>query len=112
MSPFKIGNMFRMAVVGLLLIFAMPYAWAQDRDRRWDDRSDKKCEKFVNCHDARDGRVDGRGPRRRSHSWDRFRRRRDHRFSHKHGRRRFHRDPFERSRNRDDRRWDRRGRRS
>ena len=25
-----------------------------------------KCGKFVNCHDARDGRVDGRGPRRDS----------------------------------------------
>jgi hypothetical protein len=25
---------------------------------------DKKCGKFVNCHDARDGRWDGRGPRR------------------------------------------------
>ena len=24
----------------------------------------KKCEKFVNCHDARDGRWDNRGPRR------------------------------------------------
>ena len=23
----------------------------------------KKCGKFVNCHDARDGRWDGRGPR-------------------------------------------------
>ena len=23
---------------------------------------DKKCDKFVNCHDARDGRWDGRGP--------------------------------------------------
>ncbi|HEX3144085.1 MAG TPA: hypothetical protein VHQ64_08940 [Pyrinomonadaceae bacterium] len=23
---------------------------------------DKKCAKFVNCHDARDGRWDGRGP--------------------------------------------------
>jgi hypothetical protein len=23
----------------------------------------KKCGKFVNCHDARDGRIDGRGPR-------------------------------------------------
>ena len=23
----------------------------------------KKCEKFVNCHDARDGRWDNRGPR-------------------------------------------------
>src|SRR5215471_1888784 len=23
---------------------------------------DRKCSKFVNCHDARDGRWDGRGP--------------------------------------------------
>ena len=41
-----------------------------DRDR-WGDRGrggdhglGKKCGKFVNCHDARDGRWDGRGPRR------------------------------------------------
>lgn len=27
------------------------------RDQNW------KCSVFVNCHDARDGRVDGRGPR-------------------------------------------------
>jgi hypothetical protein len=26
--------------------------------------SHNKCGKFVNCHDARDGRVDGRGRRR------------------------------------------------
>jgi len=25
--------------------------------------SNNKCGKFVNCHDARDGRWDGRGPR-------------------------------------------------
>jgi hypothetical protein len=30
---------------------------------------DKKCAKFVNCHDARDGRVDGRGPNRRDGVW-------------------------------------------
>ena len=30
---------------------------------------DKKCGKFVNCHDARDGRVDGRGPNRRAGFW-------------------------------------------
>lgn len=40
--------------------------------------SDKKCGKFVNCHDARDGRWDGRGPRRHHHSvhgshWNRHR---------------------------------------
>ena len=28
------------------------------------DNFDKKCGKFVNCHDARDGRLDGRGPNR------------------------------------------------
>ena len=28
--------------------------------------SHNKCGKFVNCHDARDGRIDGRGPRRNS----------------------------------------------
>jgi len=38
---------------------------------------DKKCGKFVNCHDARDGRWDGRGPQRTS-SWTR------HRWSHSH----------------------------
>ena len=34
-------------------------------NRRWRRNSnhDKKCGKFVNCHDARDGRIDGRGPR-------------------------------------------------
>ena len=43
-----------------------------DRDRtnrRWRQTSrnwpnyNKKCGKFVNCHDARNGRIDGRGPR-------------------------------------------------
>ncbi|MCA1643647.1 MAG: hypothetical protein LC785_17275, partial [Acidobacteria bacterium] len=32
----------------------------RNKSGRWGD----KCDKFVNCHDARDGRVDGRGPRR------------------------------------------------
>lgn len=34
--------------------------------------NDRKADKFINGHDARDGRWDGRGPR------DRFRHRRDH----------------------------------
>jgi hypothetical protein len=29
----------------------------------------KKCGKFVNCHDARDGRVDGRDRNRRAGLW-------------------------------------------
>lgn len=38
-------------------------------NRNWRNRSanlpnyNKKCGKFVNCHDARAGRWDGRGPR-------------------------------------------------
>ncbi len=37
----------------------------------WDERgrrrnSDKKEEKFINGHDARDGRWDGRGPKAKS----------------------------------------------
>jgi hypothetical protein len=35
-----------------------------DRGRGGDHGLGKKCGKFVNCHDARDGRWDGRGPRR------------------------------------------------
>lgn len=31
---------------------------SRGRSQNW------KCGKFVNCHDARDGRRDGRGPRR------------------------------------------------
>src|SRR5215467_1982618 len=31
---------------------------ARGRDQNW------KCGKFVNCHDARNGRWDGRGPNR------------------------------------------------
>jgi hypothetical protein len=42
-----------------------------DRDYRGNrGRSvDWKCGKFVNCHDARDGRGDGRGPRRTTGFW-------------------------------------------
>ena len=36
------------------------------KQRRWPGRfSDRKAEKFINGHDARDGRFDGRGPRSR-----------------------------------------------
>jgi hypothetical protein len=59
-------NLFGILVLGLLIILGVSSnAMAQGRGRRvshWD----KKCEKFVNCHDARDGRWDGRGPRRRT----------------------------------------------
>jgi len=32
-------------------------------NQTWNNSNNKKCAKFVNCHDARDGRWDGRGPR-------------------------------------------------
>jgi hypothetical protein len=36
------------------------------KERREENKSDRKCAKFVNCHDASDGRRDGKGPDRRS----------------------------------------------
>lgn len=50
-------------LLGLILLVAMPVlTFAQGRGR--GRRQDKKAEKFVNGHDARDGRWDGRGPHR------------------------------------------------
>lgn len=40
------------------------YRGNRGRNHNW-----KKCGKFVNCHDARDGRWDGRGPRRTNGFW-------------------------------------------
>jgi hypothetical protein len=63
-------------VVGLVILFgASSDAMGQGRGRRVS-HFDKKCEKFVNCHDARDGRWDGRGPNRRSGFTNIFRRNR------------------------------------
>ena len=53
------------AVLGLLMMLSVSTdAMGQGRGRRAARNMDKKCGKFVNCHDARDGRWDGRGPRR------------------------------------------------
>jgi hypothetical protein len=64
----------------LVLISASYEARAQGRGRD-ESKWDKKCAKFVNCHDASEGRVDGRGPRRGNDSddsnWRRSRRDRD-----------------------------------
>jgi len=57
-----------LVVAGLTLlgVMALPAdVSAQGRGRGRNSNWDKKCEKFVNCHDARDGRWDDRGPRRR-----------------------------------------------
>ena len=88
-TPQKKGEMFRMTrsknlvsmlAVVLLLIIAVPAtSFGKDRGRRGrgGDRDNRKCGKFVNCHDARDGRWDGRGPRRDSSRWSRRNNRRD-----------------------------------
>jgi hypothetical protein len=49
----------------LALLFAVPaisLAQGRGNGRGQGPNLDKKCAKFVNCHDARDGRWDGRGP--------------------------------------------------
>ena len=56
-------NFLMIAGLAVLVLLSGSYdARANGRDR--DSKRDKKCAKFVNCHDASEGRVDGRGPRR------------------------------------------------
>jgi hypothetical protein len=61
-------NFVAIIVMALLLAVAMPAtSFGKDRGRgngRGRHSSHWKCGKFVNCHDARDGRRDGRGRRR------------------------------------------------
>jgi hypothetical protein len=52
---------------GFVLLLALPavsiaQGRGRGRGRGYDWDNNKKCAKFVNCHDARDGRWDGRGP--------------------------------------------------
>jgi hypothetical protein len=62
-----------LAIIVNLALSAVTFA----HDKRWRGRvHDKKVGKFINGHDARDGRWDGRGPRFRF----RGRRDRDERF--------------------------------
>ena len=105
----------------LVLMGASYEAQAKGRGRG-DSKREKKCAKFVNCHDASEGRVDGRGPRRETdnddRNWRRFRDRRDaDRFDDRQRRRRHRRD-WRSDRNREWRRdrdqgsrrtWTRRG---
>ena len=98
-------KVFGILVLALLTMLSVSSeAMGQGRGRRVS-HMDRKCDKFVNCHDARDGRWDGRGPDRRvsltSRIFRRTRRDRD-----------FERNRRERRRNRDfDRDHSRRGRR-
>lgn len=73
MNLFRSKNVFRIAVLCLLVGVSVPIdVLGQGRGRRAGRGFDKKCEKFVNCHDARDGRWDGRGPRRNDSLDDRI----------------------------------------
>jgi hypothetical protein len=70
--PGRKRNFIGIVVMTLLLAVAMPatsfgseQVRRHGRGRNFDNR---KCGKFVNCHDARDGRWDKRG-RRNTFSW-------------------------------------------
>lgn len=83
MKLFRSKNVFRIAVLCLLVGVSVPIdVLGQGRGRRVGQGQNRKCEKFVNCHDARDGRWDGRGPRRDVSLTDRIfgRSRRNRRF--------------------------------
>jgi hypothetical protein len=98
------------AALGLLMMLSVSTdAMGQGRNRRVSRNNDRKCGKFVNCHDARDGRWDGRGPRRDGFSVGRtFGRSRRDRDSDRGERRRSRRDrDFDRF---DRRRWRRQNR--
>ena len=88
------SNFLVIAALAVLVVISASFeARGQGRSRRASGL-DKKCAKFVNCHDASEGRVDGRGPRRGTdvdnEDWRRIRRDRD---SDRDGsRRRRHRD--------------------
>jgi hypothetical protein len=59
-------NVLGIAMLGLMIALALPMtAIGQGRGHGRGQGPDlgKKCGKFVNCHDARDGRWDGRGPK-------------------------------------------------
>jgi hypothetical protein len=62
MKPRKLNRKILVVVVGLFLLGVVPAtSFAQGRGR--GRGQEKKLERFVNGHDARDGRWDGRGPR-------------------------------------------------
>ena len=68
-------NVVGFVLLVLVMILSVTYeAMGQGRGRRVS-HEDKKCGKFVNCHDARDGRWDGRGPNGRVRYSDHYSRR-------------------------------------
>jgi hypothetical protein len=62
MKSIKLNRKILLAVASLILLAALPAtSLAQGRGR--GRGQEKKLDKFINGHDARDGRWDGRGPR-------------------------------------------------
>ena len=87
-------NFFMIAALAVLVVVGASFeARGQGRSRRANGL-DKKCAKFVNCHDASEGRLDGRGPRRGNDVdiWDWRRSRRDRDIDRDGSRRRRDRD--------------------
>jgi len=67
MKLIKRNRKILLVAASCLLLMALPVvSSAQGRSRGLMRGHNKswKCGKFVNCHDARNGRLDGRGPRR------------------------------------------------
>lgn len=61
------------------------YEKSQRKYNKEYSKEQRKCGKFVNCHDARDGRLDGNGPQRSTDSrWNLKRRYRSYNRSSNH----------------------------
>ena len=57
-----VAILFALILTMALPIISSAQGRGNGRGRGPGSNLDKKCGKFVNCHDARDGRLDGRGP--------------------------------------------------
>ncbi|HSE33176.1 MAG TPA: hypothetical protein VLA93_16495 [Pyrinomonadaceae bacterium] len=94
MKLVTVRNFFLVGLAFLVLMGASYDGRAKEHGRG-DSKREKKCAKFVNCHDASEGRVDGRGPRTDNDNWN-WRRvrqgRDDDRFNDHQRHRRHHRD--------------------
>jgi len=64
MKSMKGNRKIALLLVSLFLLAVLP-AMASAQGRGRGRGQDKKLDKFINGHDARDGRWDGRGPRAR-----------------------------------------------
>lgn len=74
MKVLRFRKMLKIGVLAILVALLLPLeVMGQGRSRRVGIGLSKKCSKFVNCHDASDGRWDGRGPRRGIDLFDLFR---------------------------------------